>query len=122
MQEISLEVAFWILDAWQRMARPLLARGAKKDENNLEPTQLLWVSSDDATVSLVMPSVKEQNEEWITRLAGAKFTFCPTVKLANSYGTGNEFWRSQLTAEFPDGKTLLIAEPVIPSECLAKLP
>jgi len=120
-QEISSEVAFWILDAWQRMNRPLLVSGARGSETKLEPAGVYWVSPDDSKVSLALLSDDGQGEVRKVPLVGARFSFYATVKAAPTPEHGGGFWRSQLIAKLPDGKMLTIVEPVVPSECLARV-
>lgn len=118
MQEISSEMAFWVLDAWQRMARPLQVLGVKGSAAKVEPAKIYWVAPSDSKISVNMLN-NGRAEEWRLSLADAKFSFCASVKSCPSSKSRNIFWRSHLLAELRGGKTLLFAEPIIPSECLA---
>ena len=117
MNEISFDVAFWILDAWRRMASQLQVKGTRSGSSLASSAGILWSDPNDSKISLELVDANGQKHEWRLPLADAKFSFA-TSKLAAplSMGLGEGIWLAFLLAEFPDGSTLLFGERLVETE------
>ena len=118
MQEISSEVAFWIFDAWQRMASHLQVKGTRSGSSLASEAGMRWTDPKDSKIALELVDDKGQKHEWRVPLADAKFSFGTRLGLATpafpDFGGG--IWLAFLLAEFPDGSQLLFAERFVEPE------
>jgi hypothetical protein len=116
MHEISSEVAFWILNAWRRMAAQLQVRGTKGNESKMLPAGILWCDPQLSKVRLVILDDLGQKEEWPLSLSGATFTFGVPKESASFPELAGNAWHGYLLAELPDGETVLFAERFLEAE------
>jgi|SRR5579875_1142659 len=109
MIEISSAEAFWILDAYRRMASQLHVSGTIRNESISLPGVIWWSMPDDSKVCIALADVeRKQKRECKLSLKDAHFWFEP---VASSEVPAGEVWLSFLKIESPDGAiSLLLGE------------
>jgi|ERR1035437_89594 hypothetical protein len=110
MNDISTNVAFWVLETWRKMAAQLQLNTFKGTEAHRSPAVIVHTNPKSPIISLVSVDIAGQNKEWAISLEGARFMFgvVPDTTPFPEFTEGS--WRSFLSISFPDGRVMTFGE------------
>lgn len=111
MIEISSAEAFWILEAYRKMASQLQVSGIIGNESISLPGMIWWTMPANSKASIaLLEDPKGQKRECRLDLSKAKFSFDPMEHRSSSSDPVTEVWLSYLRIEVSDSLDLLIGE------------
>jgi hypothetical protein len=110
MNDISSNVAFWILDAWRKMDSQLHLSATKGPIIQDSPVSIIRVDPNASIISMVIVDLAGQNREWTISVEGSSFSFGTAFDATPFPEFVEGAWRSFLTISFSDGRTLAFAE------------
>jgi hypothetical protein len=110
MNDISPNVASWVLDAWRKMAAQLQLSTFKGTAAHHSPAVIVRTNPKSSIISVVSVDLAGQNREWAISLEGAQFMFgvVPDTTPFPEFTEG--IWRSFLSISFPDGRVMTFGE------------
>jgi len=110
MNDISTNVAFWVLEVWRKMNSQLQVSAFKGTTAQGSPGSILSTDPNSSIISLVIVDLAGQNREWTISLEGARFMFgvVPDATPFPEFAEG--IWKSFLSISFSDGRVLTLGE------------